>query len=169
MKSNIIILFFLVSLKSFLFSSHKMGADMYYTHIGGEKYKFVAKFYRDCSGIPFNSPTLTMQIGSNNSSTVCQTYSITSYNRISITDVTQICSDSSKPCSPSNTTLLGKLGVEEHVFEFEIDFSLPMYANVLNSTNCSEVTVFFEQCCRNGSITTIGNGNFLISSTLFFK
>ena len=149
-------------------ASHKMGADMYYVHLGADKYKFVTKFYRDCSGIPFNNPDVVLEIGNNNGASVCGSFNL-SATRVSITDVTQICRDSSLPCTPQNTTIPNSSGVEEHVYETIVDFGLSQYSSLLNTSSCKVITVYFRQCCRNGDLTTIVPGNFLVSTTLYWK
>ncbi len=168
MKNKILITGFLIFSIVNLFASHKMGADIQYVYLGANKYKFITKFYRDCKGISFENPEITLEIGSNNGNTVCASFPLTPY-RVSIKDVTQICSDSSLPCSPQNTTIPNIEGVEEHVYENVVDFSLMQYASVLNVNTCSEITVYFSQCCRNGSITTATPGNFIISTTLYWN
>ena len=41
-------------------ATHMMGGDITYECISNGKYKFVIKVYRDCRGIPFNNPSISM-------------------------------------------------------------------------------------------------------------
>lgn len=137
---------------------------MYYTYLGGTQYKVIVKFYRDCRGIPFNSPTTQVSFGTNGGN-ACGTYALTA-TRISVRDVSQICSDSASPCNPMNSP--SKEGVEEHVFEILVDISKAPFSTNLSNSSCNEATFSFGQCCRNGALTTITPGDFWVTSTIHF-
>ena len=131
-------------------ASHMMGTDMSYRCLGGGKYKIVAKVYRDCRGVAFNSPSFGVFAGKNRGNG-CGTATL-SISRVSITDVSQLCSSASPTCD-SNKAGTGN-GVEMHQYEAIVDFnSAPLNAFVGNSS-CCEVTFYLGQCCRNGAITT---------------
>lgn len=133
------------------FASHMMGGDIAYECISPGKYKLVIKIYRDCRGIPFNSPDIKVfcKDGSNQTSV--------NYTRTAINDITPTCTGGTAPCSPQNQTA-GE-GIEEHVFEATIDFNTSPF-KALKDAGCCEIMIKVEQCCRNGAITTISPGNF---------
>lgn len=132
-------------------ASHMMGGDIAYECIGPGKYKLVIKVYRDCRGIPFNSPDIKVfcKDGSNSNSV--------SYTRTAINDLTPTCTGGTAPCNPQNQTA-GE-GIEEHVFEATIDFNTNPF-KAMKDAGCCEIMIKVEQCCRNGAITTISPGNF---------
>ncbi|MEZ4805125.1 MAG: hypothetical protein R2852_06500 [Bacteroidia bacterium] len=154
-----ILLFLLFSFSNSAHASHLMGGDITYKWLGGKKYEFTFTIYRDCRGIPFNSPSITMfQKGGVNNTSV-------NYTRTSIKDITNICDDTSikRPCLPENTT--ANEGIEEHIFVANVDFGSSPF-NIFDDTNSCEVYIKLEQCCRNGAINTLSPANFYIESML---
>ena len=152
-KRNFIhfIAFFMLSfgLTSQIQASHMMGADIAYKCRGNNKIEFTVKVYRDCRGIPFNSPSMQIRCVKGSSTTVTP-----SYNRTSIRDITPTCASGGKKCDPQNTTIGSQdPAVEEHTFTYTYDFS------TMRANGCCRVQVGVGQCCRNGAITTGGSGN----------
>ncbi len=133
-------------------SSHMFGADMTYVSLGAGKYKIIVKAYRDCRGVSMSTLDFKAFAGINGGNG-CGTVSPASLTRVSIRDVSTICSTGTKPCSPANTYGTGK-GIEEHVFEAIVDFNSAPLNTFLNKSTCCEVTFYVNQCCRNGGITT---------------
>lgn len=126
--------------------SHLMGGQITYKYVKGNEYSFTLEIFRDCRGIPFNSPTISIRGLTGCSSTATPTAS-----RISIIEVTPSCKGY---CSPSNQTIGGgKLMVEKHVYTFSYDFT------TFIKNGCCQVQIGAGQCCRNGAITTGGSGN----------
>ncbi len=143
--------------------SHMMGADMSYSCLGGGKYKIIAKVYRDCRGISFNSPTFGVYAGKDRGNG-CGSYGLT-ISRISITDVSQLCSTAPRTCD-SNKSATGN-GVEMHLFEAVVDFNTTPLINYVGKSSCCEVTFYLGQCCRNGAITTgAANDDFYTTTTI---
>ena len=138
-------------------ASHMMGGDIAYECISPGKYKLVIKVYRDCRGIPFNSPDIKVfcKDGSNSNSV--------NYTRTAINDLTPTCSSGTAPCNPENTP--SGEGIEEHVFEAIIDFNTSPF-KAMKDAGCCEIMIKVEQCCRNGAITTISPGNFYTDAML---
>ncbi len=138
-------------------ASHMMGGDIAYECISPGKYKLVIKVYRDCRGIPFNSPDIRVfcKDGSNSNSV--------NYTRTAINDLTPTCTGGTAPCNPQNTP--SSEGIEEHVFEAVIDFNTNPF-KAMKDAGCCEVMIKVEQCCRNGAITTISPGNFYTDAML---
>ncbi len=160
--STFILLFSMFSVAQ---ASHKMGATMQYSYLGNSKYSIIVKFYRDCRGIPFNNPAMKVSIGSGGNNS-CGTTQLTA-TRLSITDVTQVCTNSAAPCNPVNTAASG-YGYEEHVYQTIIDLTQAPFTS-LNSSTCPEATFIFSQCCRNAAITTgPGGNNFMVTMTINF-
>jgi len=83
------LLLFLLSWATPSTGSHMMGADMTYKCLGNGKYRIIAKIYRDCRGISFNSPSFRA-FGGLNGGNACGTYNL-SITRTSIRDVTPRC------------------------------------------------------------------------------
>ncbi len=133
------------------FASHMMGGDIAYSCISPGKYKLVVKIYRDCRGIPFNSPDIKVfcKDGTNQTSV--------NYTRTAINDLTPTCTGGTAPCNPQNTP--SQEGIEEHVFEAIVDFNASPF-KALKDAGCCEIMIKVEQCCRNGAITTISPDNF---------
>ncbi|MFM6984783.1 MAG: hypothetical protein ACKOXF_11670, partial [Chitinophagaceae bacterium] len=132
-------------------ASHMMGGDIAYECISPGKFKLVIKIYRDCRGIPFNSPDIKLfcKDGSNQTSV--------NYTRTAINDLTPTCTGGTAPCNPQNTP--SNEGIEEHVFEAIVDFNTSPF-KAMKDAGCCEIIIKVEQCCRNGAITTISPGNF---------
>lgn len=131
-----------------------MGGDIIYECLSPGKFKFTIKVYRDCRGIPFNSPTITVFCadggGVNNSVSV-------NYVRTAINDITPKCATGTAPCNPQNQQA-GE-GIEEHIFEAIVDFNVAPF-KAIKDAGCCEVKIKVEQCCRNGAITTVTPDNF---------
>ncbi len=132
-------------------ASHMMGGDIAYECISPGKFKLVIKIYRDCRGIPFNSPDIKLfcKDGTNQTSV--------NYTRTAINDLTPTCTGGTAPCNPQNTP--SNEGIEEHVFEAIVDFNTSPF-KAMKDAGCCEIIIKVEQCCRNGAITTISPGNF---------
>lgn len=144
-------------------ASHMMGADMSYQCLGGGKYKIIAKVYRDCRGVPFNSPTFGVYAGKDRGNG-CGNYSLT-IKRIGISDVSQLCSSATPACD-SNKSNTGN-GVEMHVYEAIVDFNTSPLVDFVGKSSCCEVTFYLGQCCRNGAITTgAANDDFYTTTTI---
>ncbi len=127
-------------------ATHMMGSDVTYTCLGPGKYKIVAKVYRDCRGVSLNNPT--MQAFCDNASPIN-----INYTRTAINDISPTCVGGTKPCSPTNTTVSAE-GIEEHVFEGEVDFNKSPF-KALKDAGCCQIYFSVAQCCRNVAITTI--------------
>ncbi len=144
-------------------ASHMMGADMSYQCLGGGKYKIIAKVYRDCRGISFNSPSFGVYAGKNRDNG-CGSRNLT-ISRVSISDVSQLCATAKATCD-SNKGGTGN-GVEMHVFEAIVDFNSSPLVDYVGKSSCCEVTFYLGQCCRNGAITTgAANDDFYTTTTI---
>ncbi|MCB9252739.1 MAG: gliding motility-associated C-terminal domain-containing protein [Flavobacteriales bacterium] len=144
-----LVLFLSIGVSPKTFASHMMGADIAYKCKGNNVYDFVIKVYRDCRGIPFNSPTMQIKCVQGGTTTVTPSYS-----RTNIRDITPTCASAGKKCDPKNTTISSSTpAIEEHEFTYTYDFS------TMKKNGCCKVQVGTGQCCRNGAITTGGAGN----------
>jgi hypothetical protein len=156
---RIILLLIFLSFFFKLHASHLLGGEVTYRHLGGLKYEITVKLYRDCRGVPLNSPTCNM-IG-NGDTTKKKSLSLT---RISIRDVTNYCKDSSKPCSKENQTITSSIpSEEEHLYKDTVDF------NKADSAFKKYCVIWFGvgQCCRSGDITTgASNSDFWVYTEL---
>lgn len=129
------------------YAGHIMGSEVTYRYIGGMKYEITLKYYRDCRGIPFNSPSVEMY-GIGSSSSLKKSLSIT---RVSITDLSYNCSKMGKQCNPANTTISSSSAATEmHTYLDTVDFEK---ADSAFKKFCY-ISFGTGQCCRNGAITT---------------
>lgn len=141
----------LVSLQS-MKASHYIGGEISYEYISGNDYKIRLKIVRDCSGVPLGS-TASIEISSPGSSNVPLTL-----NRVTSTDVTQLCPGQVSKCASAS----GQFGCEEHFFEAMRAF--PPLPN-----NASYTIALNSACCRNNAITNLqspSSQNLYISTTL---
>jgi len=145
-------------------ASHLMGADMQYTYLGNSKYRITAKLYRDCRGIALAKPDFMVSAGTAGGSS-CGTFTL-DIKLKSIRDITRNCKSQPKPCDPQNTGATGE-GVEEHIYDTIVDFSVAPLNNFVGKSSCGEVTFFVGQCCRNNAISTGAAGqDFWASCTI---
>jgi hypothetical protein len=161
MKNKLVVTFLLIFVSLFqLKATHLMGGDITYQSLSPGVYKIFFKFYRDCRGIPLNSPSITMFCETNPGSS-----SALNYTRTSIKDITPVCtSDTNNYCYPLNTP--GSIeGYEEHVFEATVDFNSGVFKQIKDA-GCCKFKIQMSQCCRNGSITTISPGNFYVDAMM---
>lgn len=130
-------------------ASHVMGSDIVYRCLGNGKYEIVVRVYRDCNGIQVSQSNV---IGRCSSSTI----TISSQTKVSTRDITGI--DANCPTQSRCAGSSFQYGVEEHIWKMTVD---------LSNYSCCEWTFSWEQCCRNGNITTGQSGqNFFTTATL---
>ena len=98
-------------------ATHMMGGDITYECISPGKYKLTVKIYRDCRGIPFNNPLMSVFCADGGS--ISNSVNL-NYTRVGIKDITPICLNGTPPCNPQNQTA-GE-GIEEHTFEAIVDY-----------------------------------------------
>ncbi len=122
-----------------IFATHSMGADMSYQCLGGNNYKIRITFYRDCAGIP--EPFFCVL---NISSASCGLQDSIRLFKVPGTgnEITPICPSQRSTCNGGQFT-----GIEEWVYEGIYTFP----------AQCNDWQLVYEQCCRNGAITTIRN------------
>lgn len=158
---HLLLLFFILFSTIEISASHMMGGDISYKWLGGKKYEFTFRIFRDCRGIAIDTLIINAYGLNNGTANVSMPLRAT---RISITDINLMCNDTlTKPCNPQNTQ--ANEGVEEHVFISIIDLDSSKYSPLLGNGNC-QIYISMEMCCRNGAITTISPGNFYIEATL---
>lgn len=150
MKKILLLILFFLSLfvSNEVMASHVMGSDIVYRCQGNGKYEVVVRVYRDCNGIQVSQSNVVARCSGT-------TLNISSQTKVSVRDITGI--DSRCPIQ-SRCSGSFQYGVEEHIWKMTID---------LSSYNCCEWTLSWEQCCRNGNITTGQSGqNFFTTATL---
>ncbi|MHB1278817.1 MAG: T9SS type A sorting domain-containing protein [Bacteroidia bacterium] len=130
-------------------ASHVMGSEMHYRSLGNDRYEITVKIYRDCNGIQVSQSNIIARCSST-------TITLSSQTKLSVRDVTGIgqgCQDSSR-CHGGTYPY----GIEEHIWVTTLD---------LSSYSCCEWTLSWEQCCRNGNITTGQSGeNYYVTAQL---
>lgn len=151
MKKVLLFIFFLMALivTERAQASHVMGSDIVYRCLGNGKYQVTVRVYRDCNGIQVSQSNVVARCSS-------ETKTISSQTKVSQRDITGI--DANCPVQSRCAGSSFQYGVEEHIWTMEID---------LSSSSCCEWTLSWEQCCRNGNITTGQSGeNFFTTATL---
>jgi gliding motility-associated-like protein len=153
---NIYYLFLFITLflkTEYALASHIQGADISYTYIGNNQYRFVINLYRDCSSsVLLNSPlainsTLTGSFGqcsqSSSSGTIGSLMTLVS----GPTEVSQLC-----PSELINSNCVGgtQPGTQKYVLERIITLNFSCGAN-------AEWQVGFSFSARNTAITNLQN------------
>jgi gliding motility-associated-like protein len=156
MKS-VMILTMCLAMQLDIYATHIAGAEIYYEHITGNKYKFKLKVYRDCKECKFNN------VGGGDNTSSCNevpnllikgayvsNYSSSSFGsiditRTSITDITNTCYTGVSKCRPSSNS---QYGFELHQFEGVYDFS-----DLINQGYC-QFDVSIGMSSRNININT---------------
>lgn len=151
----ILFLFCLSSLKA----NHIAGSEVTYQWLNNEKYEFTAKVYRNCKDISLSSINSELRSGSTS-------FSVT-MKRISITDITPVCGSTSKPCSPSNTTVSAE-GLEEHIYVATIDFGISPY-NYFRNNNLCKVLFEINFCCIGSPHTSCDFSNMSMLDVCMLK
>ncbi|MFM2135233.1 MAG: hypothetical protein RL021_633 [Bacteroidota bacterium] len=157
MKNQGILWLFLFCLTTALMNNHKasashtMGADLTYTHVGGNSYRVTLSFYRDCAGIPAPTsvPVKVLSASCGDSlGVVCNPR--TGSGR----EITPNCSNAVTTCNGGTFT-----GIQEWIYDGVV--TLP--------NACSDWTFSYNLCCRNAAVTNISNptaATFYIYATL---
>ncbi|MDX5319528.1 MAG: PKD domain-containing protein [Bacteroidota bacterium] len=151
MKKLLLFVLFLIGLFSVekAEASHVMGSDIVYRCVGNGKYEVLVRVYRDCNGIQLSQSNVVARCSST-------TITISSQTKVSTRDITGI--DANCPVQSRCKGSSFQYGVEEHIWKMTID---------LSNYSCCEWTLSWEQCCRNGAITTGASGqNFFTTATL---
>jgi len=147
----IIVTLCFLMMSSASYATHVMGSDISYECLSKWKYKVTLKVYRDCSGIAL-STVQNIDVDCNTSSW-SSTKALTYIGRKDITGLDPKCTAKSK-CAGGSFAY----GIYEYTFTTTID---------LSSINCKEFTISWEECCRNGSISTgSANARFYTEATL---
>jgi gliding motility-associated-like protein len=147
------ILFFIAPAKA----SHMAGSDMEFKCLGKDTFKIILRIYRDCNGIPINpNPQIsfkTMGCTPAKSATTTMTRTLVRPVRFMCGGQKNICEGGSFP-----------FGMEENRFEVTVRLQ-QLFPGGLDS-NCCWIRVSYQECCRNGAITNIVQGNFYIDAEI---
>lgn len=140
--SLLLLLFLSITLSiTKIHASHAVGIDIYYECLGGNQYRFYVNLYRDCDGI--DAPS-SVSISINSPS--CGINTSTTLSQISSQNVSQICGAQINNTSCNGGSLPG---IEQYVYSGV--FTLPQ--------QCSDWTVSYSLCCRNGGITNLASAS----------
>ncbi len=133
------------------------GGSISYACLGNNKYKITARINRECSDAGITSYKMDVFNGLGSVAM--------SASRVSIKDVSPVCSKVSPPCSSPNQ--VSAPGIEEHVYEATVDFNSSTFNTFLqNRLNNCEVYFSFETSGRDTSINTMSHGQFFIVAML---
>lgn len=119
------------------FATHVVGGSLNYEHLGGSTYRITLKVYRDCGGI--NAPgAVTIQVRdvNGNAFTPSKNITINSFFRDTLNPYVDTCAFNPGIC------------VEERIFTKVVN-NLPAGAGGYH--------LYWQTCCRNGSIVNINN------------
>lgn len=141
-------------------AKHVLGADIRYSRTADSMYTFTLEVYRDCSGVPFLLPNVSV---ANPISGFSKYISTTS---AGIENITSVCDTfTTNLCDPTNTFGGGR-GVEKHTFTATLDLTDPTNSNFL--TGSDFFIISFRLCCRNSAITTgAANNNFYTEAKIY--
>ncbi|HCS19133.1 MAG TPA: hypothetical protein DIW47_00975 [Bacteroidetes bacterium] len=140
------ILFLLVSNPS---KGHGPQAEITYRWLSSGKYEFTIKAIHECSGLPLSQSNLTAR-----STTGGKVFSISSQTLVSVVDVSGI-----SPNCPDQSNCSG--GSSPYGYEL---YTWTALADFTSYSEC-EWTVSWEQCCRDGNITTGQSGEIFFTFT----
>lgn len=126
-------------------ATHVMGSDIRWQCLGGDTFLITVTAYRDCNGIPLTGTNLGYQ--STDGSCVGTRVSANP-NVCCGTDITPVCGRSCSRCI-SNSNCPFPLGIEQFTITARVYIPPP----------CCNYTISWEECCRNGAITTGAAGN----------
>lgn len=126
-----------------------LGGSIRYDALGNNQYKIIATINRSCEGEALTSlPSISVFSGNNNFSVPCV--------RTAINNISTYC-PSTQPCNIANA--ISNPGLEQHVYEAQIDFNSSTYAVFKTVGNCM---VYFglSSSKRSDSISNISTNNF---------
>lgn len=132
------------------YASHFMGADITYQCMGGNQYKVILTFYRDCSGI---DPGTSLPLVVSSSCGGNQTINLTKDAALSNIEVSQVCSSMSTKCTGGTLP-----GVKMYTYT----------GLVTVQPGCGVYTFSHTDCCRNTSNNIVGaiNEGYRVQATL---
>jgi len=136
-----------------LLADHILGADFTYSCLGGKRYLFELRVYRNCGGSVART-TLPLSVLSYTS---CASFNA-NLTRTAIKEVSVLCKGMPSKCNPVNTTVRGSNGVEEHTYQLIIDFSLEPWKSRINA-GCCQTVFHVTTSARNTNITTGQRGS----------
>jgi hypothetical protein len=134
------------------------GGDISYQNVSPDVYKITFKIYRDCSGVPLNSPSFGIMRDDGVAGSMALNFT-----RIAINNITPSCVKDSTYCNPVNQ--YGSTGFEEHIFEATVDFNDAPLSAMKSQGNC-KFKIYMSQCCKGENITTLSSGNFYVDAMM---
>ncbi len=149
--------------------SHLVGSEIYYSCTATPGiYKVTVKLFRDCSGIQLcaNCPSglsaaCSIPLNITGASGICYgtnygTQTILVVTSQSAYDIVQLCNSVTSICSNCGSRTPGSFspGVEVYTFEGNVNLTAIPVA-------CCQVSVSYNTCCRNSTITTLVNASTL--------
>ncbi|MFY0674267.1 MAG: hypothetical protein JXQ87_12740, partial [Bacteroidia bacterium] len=132
-------------------ATHVMGSDIQWECIGKDTFKITMQVYRDCNGINLSATPMTA-------------LSSCGSQRINMTmgagrDITPVCDEQCTRCDSRGCSF--QYGIEVR------ELTAILIVSDWRKNGCCEVTLTWQQCCRNGAITTgAANQNFYVEAKL---
>jgi len=133
-------------------ASHLLGADLSWTCVGKDSFLVTVVIYRDCNGIPLGTPHIPIRcIGTG------QTINTLSITKPAPIDITPLCESSCTRCQSTSCSF--PYGIEKYV--------CTKLAVLSGAGSCCKVSLVYQECCRNGTITTgAANANFYVDAEM---
>ncbi|MCX6351546.1 MAG: T9SS type A sorting domain-containing protein [Bacteroidetes bacterium] len=133
-----------------LFASHMLGAQVTWKCSGKDTFDIQAIVYRDCNGIDMGSQNISYKLcgGSITSLTTKMSTRL---------DITPTYKASCTRCKSSSCSM--PYGIERFIFTAQL-------ITTKAKSTCCDIVLSWEQCCRNGAITTGISGNFYVEAKM---
>jgi gliding motility-associated-like protein len=126
-------------------ASHVMGSDITWKCLGGDTFEVTVTAYRDCNGIPLSGTNIG-----------CTTSEGCSGSIVTVTGASKCCGKDITPVCQKSCTRCTDLSCD---FEFGIQ-QWTITAKYVLPAGCCNYKFNWEECCRNGAITTLSPGDF---------
>lgn len=133
MRKLLLLCFFLISVKAL--ATHVVGGEIIYQHVGGSSYILTVKLYRDCDPASVDFPGSTTVLVDEGDGTPYTTFNLPMLGRDTLNPALDTCAFDPGIC------------VEEAIYSAVV--SLP--------PGVGGYHLYYQLCCRNGSIDNINN------------
>ncbi|MCX6351347.1 MAG: hypothetical protein NTX03_05740, partial [Bacteroidetes bacterium] len=134
-------------------ASHMMGSDITWKCKGNsDTFEIKITVYRDCNGIDLGNQSISYKLCGGSLTAISNTKMSTRL------DITPTCKKSCTRCKSSGCSF--PYGIERFIF------TATLIIKKGTKSTCCDIILSWEQCCRNGAITTGISGNFYIEGKM---
>lgn len=120
-------------------ATHVMGSEIKWECIGKDSFKITVRVYRDCNGVNLSGTPISVRSS-------CGTRTIGVGSPALIDDITPVCDEQCTRCNSGSCSF--KYGIQAY------DLSGIVSVADWRKNGCCEITISWQQCCRNNAITT---------------